>query len=149
MPELTKKQTQVLKVDQSVLDDVETVAEELEDYQDTLLEYSDYSLTDFRRLKDYWDGKEAARDLRKQGFEVYLRTTWFVEKDGKEVQLTVWKCLLPKTRSGNSSTHWLDYCNEYPIFLENRLEELIEIKGDELLFKFLHVWRLINQQQTY
>ena len=89
MPELTKKQPQVLKVDQSVLDDVETVAEELEDYQDTLLEYSDYSLTDFRRLKDYWDGKEAARDLRKQGFEVYLRTTWFVEKDGKEVQLTV------------------------------------------------------------
>tara|TARA_Y100000592_G_scaffold56372_1_gene88546 strand:- start:620 stop:889 length:270 start_codon:yes stop_codon:yes gene_type:complete len=89
MPELTKKQPQVLKVDQSVLDDIEIVAGELEDYQDTLVDSSDFSLTEFRSLNGYWDGKEAARDLRKQGFEVYLRTTWFVEKDGKEVQLTV------------------------------------------------------------
>ena len=89
MPELTKKQPQVLKVDQSVLDDIETVAGELEEYRDTLLDSSDYSLTEFREDIYGWDGKEAARDLRKQGFEVYLRTTWFVEKDGKEVQLTV------------------------------------------------------------
>ena len=89
MPELTKKQPQVLKVDQSVLDDIETVAGELEDYRDTLVDSSDFSLTEFRKLNGYWDGKEAARDLRKQGFEVYLRTTWFVTKDGKEVELTV------------------------------------------------------------
>ena len=89
MPELTKKQPQVLKVDQSVIDDIEIVAGELEDYQDTLVDSSDFSLTEFRELNGYWDGKEAARDLRKQGFEVYLRTTWFVEKDGKEVELTV------------------------------------------------------------
>mgnify|MGYP003128362857 CR=1 FL=1 len=89
MPELTKKQPQVLKVDQSVLDDIETVAGELEEYRDTLLDSSDYSLTEFREDIYGRDGKEAARDLRKQGFEVYLRTTWFVEKDGKEVQLTV------------------------------------------------------------
>ena len=89
MPELTKKQPQVLKVDQSVIDDIETVAGELEDYRDTLVDSIDYSLTDFRRDIYGWDGKEAARDLRKQGFEVYLRTTWFVEKDGEEVQLTV------------------------------------------------------------
>ena len=50
MPGLTEKQPQVLKVNQSVLDDVETVAGELEDYRDSLLEYSDISLTEFRRL---------------------------------------------------------------------------------------------------
>ena len=78
-----------MKVDESILDDVRTVACELEEYRDTLLDSIDYSLTEFRKDIYGWDGKEAARDLRKQGFEVYLRTTWFVEKDGKEVQLTV------------------------------------------------------------
>ncbi|WP_156957213.1 hypothetical protein [Synechococcus sp. KORDI-49] len=89
MPELTEKKPQLLKVDESILDDVRTVACELEEYRDTLLDSIDYSLTEFRKDIYGWDGKEAARDLRKQGFEVYLRTTWFVEKDGKEVQLTV------------------------------------------------------------
>jgi len=84
-----EKQPQVLEVDKSILDDVRTVACELEDYRDTLVDSSDFSLTEFRSLNGYWDGKEAARDLRKQGFEVYLRTAWFVEKDGKEVELTV------------------------------------------------------------
>ena len=56
MPELTKKQPQVLKVDESVIDDIETVAGELEDYRDTLVDSSDYSLTDFRRDIYGWDG---------------------------------------------------------------------------------------------
>lgn len=90
MTELTEKKPQLLKVDQSVLDDVRTVACELEEYRDALVDSCDfYSLTEFRKDIYGWDGKEAARDLRKQGFEVYLRTTWYVEKDGKEVELTV------------------------------------------------------------
>ena len=31
----------------------------------------------------------------------------------------------------------IGYCNEDPDFLENRLEELIEIKGDELYSSYI------------